>query len=179
MGNLLYIQMRDYIEASLAMIAVNYNPVIEAFMWMQGESDSGTPNMAESYAKCERLLVNSLRSDFGKYAGEKGIAYIDGAISSTSLWPFHQLVNDGKMSNCGVIYDPTFDGNKIAYNDEAGLENSFFIYTDSLITKAEAGEDKYGAVDGQDNAHYASESMFNLGTWFAYGYDYLMGDIAE
>ncbi len=177
MGDYLYNQMFAYICESLAMISKDYNPQIQSFFWVQGESDAGALDVAQEYVEYEQLLVNSIRSDFKNYASSDGISFINYAIQKTlegdpngknfphdhAVWPHAEALNNSKKANCEYWFDYDNDGELIS-NDKANIESSYLILADNLLTKASVGEDMFMP----DYAHLCGPDMFKLG--------YMMGE---
>ncbi len=173
MGDYLYNQMTSYIYESLAVISKDYNPQIQSFFWVQGESDaSHVPVVAEDYERYEQLLVSSIRTDFDDYASSDGISFVNYAIQETlegdpngtnfphdhAVWPHAEALNNSKKANCEYWFDYDNDGELIS-NDKANIESSYLILADNLLTKASVGEDMFMP----DYAHLSGPDMFKLG----------------
>ena len=182
MGDYLYNQMQSYIFESLAVISVEYNPQIQAFFWVQGESDACDLRTAQTYAEYEQLLVNSVRSDFEAYAPDSGISFVNYAIQDElegdptgnfpydyTKWGYSEMINNAKKENCGYWfdYDPESDTfGTLTENKTSNMENAYLILADKFLSKGSAGEDR-------DFAHLCGPDMFKLGYMMGEGMLYL------
>ena len=179
MGDYLYNQMTAYIYESLAVISKNYNPQIQSFFWVQGESDAvHMPDVAEAYAEYEQLLVGSLRADFADYAAEDGISFVNYAIQESAegnpngtfpydytKWTHAEIVNGCKKENASYWFDYnplSSSKGELIINDTANIENSYLVIADELLTKGSAGEER-------DFAHLCGPDMFRLGLMMGEG----------
>ena len=185
MGDYLYEQMSSYICESLAIISEDYNPQIQAFFWVQGESDAAHMiDVAQTYGAYERKLVASLRSDFSEYASESGISFVNYAIQETEegtpggnfameyvKWTHAEIVNGCKKENCGYWFDPEAE-EQLVKNYSAYIEDSYLVWSDSLVSKGTAGEEA-------DFAHLCGSDMFQLGLWMGEGMFYLKSELTE
>ena len=188
MGGYLYELMVEYIDDSLAMISQNYNPQIQAFFWVQGESDAGGPSIANEYAKLEQQLVDYIRSDFIACEADGGISFINYAIQETPEtvkdpnkegyigncnWVYASVINQGKKDNCEYYYDrenSEMTQTNPGTNDSAALEKSYLVIADDLVSKGSIGEDPYNTtIDDGDCAHLSCMSMFELGQMMGAG----------
>lgn len=177
MGDYLYNQMVEYIDASLAMIPDEYDIRIKSFFWVQGESDAGTPTVAAQYGEYERMLVSAVRSDFIEYAAPEGISFVNYAIAETPegdiTWPYAAEVNNCKKENCGFWYDPEAEeGSELITKEEYRIKNSYLVLADILRSKGTAG-DLEGGRPSIDYAHMCGEDMVILGRWMGEGMLYL------
>ena len=148
---LLYSNLTKYINDGLENLTEQgLSPKIRAFVWMQGEADSGNVSQARSYKNNMRNFVKDIRNTYSSYATDTdgdNIIVVDGHIAATSVWPQHQLVNRAKtdLSN--------------------ELPNYYAIDTNaSGLDLKLKNDDKYG---GGDDAHYTMESILKLGRAFA------------
>lgn len=179
MGDYLYAQMRQYISSSIGMIesATGKNAKITSFMWVQGESDAGSPLSAGAYKNCEQLLVNSLRSDFAAYSAEGGISFIDMTISEkihadsssdglavagNKIWLYSSEINAAKREN--AQYD--FTGSVVIENSNAGIAKSILIDYPTWCSKYEIGYDS-------DRYHFAPRDMEMLGNMLGISMSFL------
>lgn len=112
-------------------------PLIDTFMWMQGESDASEADKTESYIDTFNRLVARLKAEFPDVVAPN-LNVIDAGISQ--IWKFHEEVNEQKRSNPGTIYLDTIS---------AGLTTD---------REPEGAPDIY---------HYDSLSMLKLGSMFA------------
>ena len=119
--------------------SMGYQPEIIAFCWMQGESDSGNPEKADSYISRYDAMLYDLRERYAPYF--KNCTYIDAGISE--MWGGYKSMNARKK----------------AYADEHGYR---FVDTveAGLTTKNEPHENP-------DKAHYDVGSTVKLGELFA------------
>lgn len=179
MGDYLYAQMRQYISDSIHMIenATGKNAKITSFMWVQGESDAGSPLSAGTYKNCEQLLVGSLRSDFAAYSAEGGISFIDMTISEKThadsssdglavagnkIWLYSSEINAAKKEN--AQYD--FTGSVVIENSNAGIAKSVLIDYPTWCSKYEVGYDS-------DRYHFAPSDMEMLGNMLGISMSFL------
>ena len=120
-------------------------PIIQAFLWNQGESDSDSKNnKIEPYNDRFNALVGKFKDDFADYSmdGNKdNIAVIDALIFEEGKNDTKKL-NDKKVENCNA--------------------HDNYYYVDA--TKREGG---LSLSMGSDNLHYDLKSMVRLG--MAYG----------
>ena len=133
-------------------------PVIKAFLWHQGESDSGSSNYKDHLGS----LVERFRDDYTDYAPDQdgqNIAFIDGYIY------------DGPRSPYGADTDLTVNKQKDLLAQEK--ENNYVINTSY---HHEDGQEKMelninpdrGDVDGGvDNYHYKTYDCVRLGMAYA------------
>lgn len=176
MGDYLYNQMVSYIYDSLAVISKDYNPQIQAFFWVQGESDAnyGINSVAKAYGEYEQKLVGSLRSDFENFTSDSGISFVNYAIQEEAegtpgglfpqqytKWTYADIVNGSKKENCGFWYDPETE-EVLFENDSPNIEDSYLVCSDSLVSKGTANEEP-------DFAHLCGPDMFRLGLWMGEG----------
>jgi hypothetical protein len=89
----------SFIKNSLQQIKNNgYDPTLKAVCWMQGESDSVYPEMAENYESKEKILISSIREKFGQ-----NIVFVDAAITDMDLiYPvnYQSTINEAKRHIC-------------------------------------------------------------------------------
>ena len=121
----------------------NYDPEIYAMCWMQGESDSFQP-AAASYGERSKNLVRDVRKEFSDYASEKGIYFLDAAISDSPHWLLYDKINSAKEKNAS--------------------EEEKYIYLDTIAAGLEYQNEP---VEQPDKAHYDSMGMIKLGEMFA------------
>ncbi len=171
-------RMIGYVQSKINILAEDYNVNLAGFVWMQGESDALGSDMAGRYSNNEQKLMTLVRNEFAAYAKRNstalstpgsGIVFVNGGISNSGVWTYHDIVNTAKKENCAWLYDPA---NGFTSNASYNIANSIFVDTSTLKSKYQSyvdGEDNYGnEQDNSDQAHYSDESMLNLGTWFGY-----------
>ncbi len=110
---------------------------VVAICWMQGETESGTSQTASTYGDKLEQLVTRFREEYKDYAPCDGIAFIDAYISDSSMWPFHEAINEAKL--------------------EFSQTSSDNFYIDTIGA---------GLTLGPDNAHYDTKSQVMLGRLF-------------
>lgn len=118
-------------------------PVIQGFLWNQGESDADQKKIP-LYNDRFNALVNKFKDDFGEYAKEgnkENIAVVDALIYEKNKKDTQDL-NDKKVENCNA--------------------HDNYYYVDA--TQREGG---MSLTMGGDNLHYDLKSIFRLG--MAYG----------
>lgn len=196
MGGYLSDLMVNYVNSSINSLAANYDVKVHSFMWMQGESDTSTSKCASEYQALEQQLVNKVRGAFATYTDDgngESISFINGGIAANkpeysaqgNNWTYSDTVNTGKYNNAKKLYVPTNTNTNVLYrtkndasyltaglydNTSGALANSMWIDTSTLLSKFEAGSENGEA----DAAHYYSQSMHNLGIWFAQGMNALI-----
>lgn len=195
LGGYLSDLMISYVDSALDEIAGIHgenNINIRSFMWHQGESDSGFEQWANQYGDLQNILVNNVRDAFISRDADAHIGFVDGGIAAynsntfynplTSAdqtynsWVYSDTVNTHKTNNASMWYVPVAGTTNVINISTAGihqntsastttLDNSIWIDTSSCKSKYENNNEN-GEYDG---AHYCSESMFNIGQWYAYG----------
>ena len=116
-----------------------YLPKIRAFFWMQGESDSYSQELVESYVGWYDGLLRDFRTTFSAYLQD--CVYVDGGISQN--WKYYRRLNELKK----------------AYAERTGG-----IFLDTVAMGLTTTKEPYEAPDV---AHYDSESTVRLGEAFA------------
>ena len=124
--------------------ATNTVPMVEAFMWMQGESDATLEKTTSLYLSTFNTLMYDFTTMFESNLSEKFAVY-DAAISETSVWQYAKQMNSIKRSRA----------------DECNV----FIDTNARITTC---FEPYGYVT--DVAHYDAACYIDLGHMFADAY---------
>lgn len=118
-----------------------YSVVVEAFCWMQGESDADDIERAQTYLGKLSSLADDFRNEFAQY-NSSVIRFVDGGISdATEVMPYYETVNNAKKEVAG----------KSEYN--------YFI--DTIAMHLTKNGDSQG-----DLFHYDSLSMLRLGREF-------------
>ena len=142
----LYLTFINFVDENLEYLeSKGYNVKLEALCWMQGESDSTSPEDAVKYEKSLKNFITDVRLRYEYYASEDGIAFIDATIAENpKLWIYYELLNESKrkvslLSENNVLID----------TDAAGLTTL------------------YEPEDEPDIAHYDSMSQIKLGNLFA------------
>ncbi len=177
LGSYLYDHMLYDIQTSLNNIQASTSlPIkIHSFMWVQGESDAGHPNMAADYQAREAQLVSGIRNTFSAYAAEGGISFVNYSIARDThktndtsgnnqylagdlIWPYSEALNASKQANAQYMFDVatmTLSAPKSSYN----LGKSVLLNKTDWISKEWAGFDT-------DYAHLSAQSMHLLGRAF-------------
>ena len=136
-----YQQFTSLIDNSLTrLINDGYNPKIKAFCWMQGEADGGNSTYASKYATNLDTFVQQFRTRYKGYQDDNGFGFIDGYISTSSVWTYATQINQQKQN-----YANSHDRSVTIDTNAAGL------------SVGEPGGDKY---------HYNVYSEFKLGKLF-------------
>ena len=132
----LYKSFASFVNASLEYLeSKNYNLKIEAMCWMQGESDALSVDNAEDYAKHLKNLIKDVREEFGDYASDDGIAFVDAYIAANPVyWVHYALVNEAKrtvaeLSDMNTVIDTVALGLTCS---EEPQENPDLAHYDSL-----------------------------------------------
>jgi hypothetical protein len=133
----------DHCHESLNLLKEeNYNPIVKAICWMQGEDDSLSLSTANEYRMLENNFINDLCNELKLY-NENNISFISAGISNNPSWQYYKIVNDAKFQNSKgknrYYIDTIKEG--LTYNLEPELK--------------------------PDLAHYDSLSMIKLGYLFA------------
>lgn len=142
----LYKQFVKFVNTSIDYLeGKNYNVVIEAMCWMQGESDSFLVESAANYGEHLENFIKDIRKEFSDNASKNGIAFIDAYIADLPMfWVYGDDVNAGKYAVSKLS------------------DNNFVIDTiaEGLVTDKEPTEQP-------DIPHYDSMSQILLGHLFA------------
>ena len=146
---------KPFIENNLKLIEAEceekgYKPVIKAWLWHQGESDSADEKCAV-YDKRLGDMVEMFRNDFAEYAPEgdgNNIAFIDGMICESASWNKPQNMNAKKQ----------------AFADS----NEMNFLVDTYANEAHVAENELKTGNpGGDNMHYNTKSSLRLGMAYA------------
>lgn len=142
----LYTGLEASLKAAIQNISetTNTTPMIEAFMWMQGESDADQENATNVYLSTFNALMDDFTNTFKDNLSYKFKLY-DAAICETSIWPYSRQMNAIKRSRVD--------------------ENNIYIDTVSRITTSFEPIGTY-----TDNAHYDAACYIDLGHMFADAY---------
>lgn len=142
----LYKQFVKFVNTSIDYLeGKNYNVVIEAMCWMQGESDSFLVESATNYGEHLENFIEDIRKEFSDNASKNGIAFIDAYIADLPMfWVYGDDVNAGKYAVSKLS------------------DNNFVIDTiaEGLVTDKEP-------IEKPDIPHYDSMSQILLGHLFA------------
>lgn len=122
----------------------NTIPMIEAFMWMQGESDAELESSLDVYIKTFELLLDDFTTTFKDNLSYKFAVY-DAGICETSVWDYAKEMNALKRARC--------DDKNIYIDTVSRLTTSFEPIGSST-----------------DNAHYDAACYIDLGHMFADAY---------
>ena len=139
----LYDGMVETVHESLDWIKENTNtyPVLDAFMWMQGESGSLTYANTDSYIGLWDNFVKDFKEEFKNDFGHK-FAFYDAGISEHETWPLASEVNQIKRDHISDDY----------------------VYVD---TNGRGLTTQYEPFNDADKAHYDAGCYFDLGHLFA------------
>ena len=142
----LYKQFVKFVNTSIDYLeGKNYEVVIEAMCWMQGESDSFLVESAAKYGEHLNNFIEDIRDEFKDNASKNGIAFIDAYIADNPMfWVYCDDVNAGKR-----------EVSKLS-------DNNFLVDTiaEGLVTDKEP-------IEQPDIPHYDSMSEILLGHLFA------------
>ncbi len=95
-GEIYDAQMLFFKNALEYLKNMNYKVSLDAFCWMQGESDT-TEYKASRYYKNELNFISYLREDLKEYTNPRGLYFIDAGISdSPYCLPSYPLINESK-----------------------------------------------------------------------------------
>ena len=137
----LYEALVALLKESIALLeAQGYTPSVQAFCWMQGESDTCDEATVSDYLGRYDRLLSAFKEAFAPYL--KDCVYIDAGISE--IWPFYTRINDAKAAYA------------------RGRDRHFYI-----DTIAAGLTTKYEPDDTPDIYHYDSGSVLKLGRLFA------------
>ena len=142
----LWDKLDEHLHNAINIISDTTNtvPMVEAFMWMQGESDATLESTTSLYLSSFNALMHDFETTFKDNISSKYAVY-DGAISETSVWQYSKQMNAIKRSRVD--------------------ERNFYIDTNARITTC---FEPYGYVT--DNAHYDAACYIDLGHMFADAY---------
>ena len=122
----------------------NTIPMVEAFMWMQGESDATLDSTMNLYLSSFNGLIDDFLTTFEDNISYKFAVY-DAAICETSQWKLAKQMNVAKRSRVD--------------------DKNVYIETNDRITTS---FEPIGSVT--DNAHYDAACYIDLGHMFADAY---------
>ena len=142
----LYTGLEKSLTEAISYLSETTNtiPMVEAFMWMQGEADADLEISTSMYLSSFNTLVDDFKTKFADNISYKFTVY-DAAISETSIWPFAEQMNEIKRSRV----------------DE---KNVYIETNDRLTTRFEP----IGTYS--DEAHYDAACYIDLGHMFADAY---------
>lgn len=142
----LYDGLVDCLSETITTISevTNTIPMVEAFMWMQGESDSAFDEGPGLYLQSFNNLINDFVTEFEDNISYKFAVY-DAGINESWEWPHPEAINAAKQSRVD--------------------ENNIYIDTNARLTTL------FEPVDvGVDGAHYDAACYIDLGHMFADAY---------
>lgn len=142
----LWDKLELHVQNAINIISETTNtvPMVEAFMWMQGESDATLESTTNLYLSSFNALMYDFETTFEDNISSKYAVY-DAAISETSVWQYCKQMNAIKRSRVD--------------------ERNFYIDTNARITTC---FEPYGYVT--DSAHYDAACYIDLGHMFADAY---------
>ena len=142
----LYTGLVQSMNNAIRMISESTNtiPMVEAFMWMQGETDATEKLATDLYLQTFNSLLDDFVTTFKDNISYKFACY-DGAIAEGTIWQYAKQMNGIKRSRV---------------NDK----NIYIETNDRLSTLFEP----MGATT--DNAHYDAACYIDLGHMFADAY---------
>lgn len=122
-----YTKMAAYVKESIKILEKSgLAPEIQAFVWMQGESDA---YHYYTYYNRYDSFVGDVREEMAAYSTQKGLAFIDGGISAH--WANYRIINDVKKE-----YSLTTNRNYFIDTVAAGLtydkDNTDYSHFDSV-----------------------------------------------
>ena len=124
--------------------ATNAIPMVEAFMWMQGEADADLQVSTDLYLTTFNMLIDDFTTTFADNISYKFAVY-DAAISETSIWPLCKQMNSIKRSRVD--------------------DHNVYIETNDRLTTRFEPMGTY-----TDEAHYDAACYIDLGHMFADAY---------
>ena len=134
-----YKQFTSLIDKSLSkLIEDGYNPKIKAFCWMQGEADGGNSTYASKYASNLDTFVQQFRTRYASYQDDNGFGFIDGYISTSSVWKYATQINQQKQNYANshgrsVTIDTNAAGLKVG--DPGGDKYHYNVYSEFKLGK--------------------------------------------
>ncbi len=147
-NGLLYSRLLDTLEASCADLKTRgFTPSIKGYIWMQGEADAVTSELANAYEENLTDFINDLRKDVALRAEDAEAVnrpFVIGKINSTGEY-------GGNIATVRAAED------KVAN----ALNDVFTVDTDTykIINGSE--------VVGSDKWHFNANDMYDLGKRFA------------
>lgn len=96
----LYKQFVAFVETSMKyLISKNYKVEIQGMCWMQGESDSFSPEHATGYQTHLTNFIKDIRAEFSRFSTPDGIAFVDAYIADNPVfWVYCDMVNASKKA---------------------------------------------------------------------------------
>lgn len=122
----------------------NTTPMVEAFMWMQGESDAAFEGAKNVYLTSFNNLVKDFKEEFKDNLSYKFAVYDAGIYERSGLWLYGEEINDIKKSRVD--------------------EYNVYIDTEERLTTL------FEPIGGLDSAHYDAACYIDLGHMFADAY---------
>ena len=118
----IYEAQRLFVQKGLDYLSsLHYEISLDAFLWMQGESDT-SEYKAKKYYENQKAFMSYLREDFKEYSKEHGLYFIDAGISdSPYCLPGGPEVNEAKKKIGGEdplnVYFPTIENGLTTMNE--------------------------------------------------------------
>lgn len=122
----------------------NTTPMVEAFMWMQGESDAAFEGAKNVYLTSFNNLVKDFKEEFKDNLSYKFAVYDAGIYERSGIWLYGEEINNIKKSRVD--------------------EHNVYIDTEERLTTL------FEPIGGLDNAHYDAACYIDLGHMFADAY---------
>lgn len=106
-------------------------PLIDTFMWMQGESDASDADKTKSYIDTFNRLVDRVKKEFSDVVAPD-MRIIDAGISQ--IWQFYKEINEQKRSNPGTIYLDTIAAGLTTDKEPAGAPDIYHYDSLAMLT---------------------------------------------
>ena len=129
----------------------NTIPMVEAFMWMQGENDASYEASLNLYLSSFNNLVNDFTTTFANNISYKFAVY-DAAIAETYMWQFAKQINGIKRSRVDdrnvyietndritTLFEPIGASTDAAHYDAACYIDLGHMFADAYLTKTLKG----------------------------------------
>ena len=127
-------------ESIMILESQGYTPVVQAFCWMQGESDTCDEAAVSDYIGRYDGLLSAFKSEFAPYLED--CVYVDAGISE--IWPFYTRINEAKAAYAGA--------------------RDRHLFIDTIAAGLTTKHEPEGAPDIY---HYDSDCVLKLGKLFA------------
>lgn len=83
-----YKKFRTVVKEQMESLKVDYEPVIDGMLWMQGEADAGSIEQANAYEQNLRNFIKNVKTDFNC----PNLKLVIGRISNSSAWVYRATV---------------------------------------------------------------------------------------
>ena len=149
----LYTGLVEALTSAISMISSTTNtiPMVEAFMWMQGEADAESEMTTNLYLSTFNSMIDDFTNTFRNNISYKFTVY-DAAISETSIWPLAKQMNSIKRNRVDehnvfidtnarltTLFEPVGSSTDVAHYDAACYIDLGHMFADAYLEKTLRG----------------------------------------